>query len=107
MKAPCLNVCVSNKDDQRYLVICNLKNILFTQISEVPLQSFVESLCLFRRYIPDGHYGQLTTSVNMTFARLGHRACLTLILLLLNFEHCSQKLNTEKESRVLCKSLWL
>ena len=29
MKAPCLNVCVSDKDDQRYLVMCNLKNILF------------------------------------------------------------------------------
>ena len=32
MKAPCINVCVSNKDDQRYSVICNLKNILFAHL---------------------------------------------------------------------------
>ena len=47
MKVPCLNVCVSDKGDQRSLVICNLKNLfLRTQISEVPLQSIVETLCL-------------------------------------------------------------
>ena len=33
MKAPCLNVCVSNKDDQGYSVICNLKNILFAHLN--------------------------------------------------------------------------
>ena len=45
MKVPCLNVCVSNKGDQRHLVICNLK-ICFCAISEVPLQAIIETLCL-------------------------------------------------------------
>ena len=34
MKAPCLNVCVANKDDQRYSVICDIKNILFAHLGE-------------------------------------------------------------------------
>ena len=44
MKAPCLNVCVSNKDDQRYLVICNIKKYFICSLKSlrVPLQSFVD-----------------------------------------------------------------